>query len=263
MISLDRYWSVSQAIAYKHKQTTRLVLILMIVPWVVGVLVYAPAIIFWDMWTGKSQVPIDECFVEFHNHTPYLLFGAIVEFIIPFLLVSMANVCIYAHIRRRTRSRSKASKASKNLLKTETTSIGTNSSFSNGCTYDTSISVMTGVGSSSPSPCRPPTRNNRRLTKDKKTAKAIAIIIVVFGACWAPYQIMALIRSICSTCLNEVAFEIAFWLLWFNSMINPILYPFTHIKFRQAFQKILCRQKYRRKNARVHVVHATSSGNGC
>jgi histamine receptor H3 len=55
----------------------------------------------------------------------------------------------------------------------------------------------------------------------------------------APYTFLTLIQSVCPTCVNEHAYEFTFWLLWFNSTLNPILYPFLHVKFRKAFLKII------------------------
>ena len=42
----------------------------------------------------------------------------------------------------------------------------------------------------------------------------------------------------CNECVNNYVFELSFWLLWFNSTLNPIMYPFLHVKFRKAFLRI-------------------------
>lgn len=55
----------------------------------------------------------------------------------------------------------------------------------------------------------------------------------------APYTFLTLIKSVCPSCVNDDAHELTFWLLWFNSTLNPILYPFLHVKFRKAFLRIL------------------------
>ena len=54
----------------------------------------------------------------------------------------------------------------------------------------------------------------------------------------APYTFLTLIKAVCPTCINNNVYEFAFWLLWLNSTVNPILYPFLHVKFRKAFIKI-------------------------
>lgn len=80
-----------------------------------------------------------------------------------------------------------------------------------------------------------------RLSRDKKIAKSLAIIVCIFGICWAPYTLLMIIRAACSgKCVANYWYEITFWLLWLNSAINPFLYPLCHSSFRRAFSKILC-----------------------
>lgn len=80
-----------------------------------------------------------------------------------------------------------------------------------------------------------------RLSRDKKIAKSLAIIVCIFGICWAPYTLLMIIRAACGgECVADYWYEITFWLLWLNSAINPFLYPLCHSSFRRAFSKILC-----------------------
>ncbi|XP_028443088.1 histamine H3 receptor [Perca flavescens] len=91
--------------------------------------------------------------------------------------------------------------------------------------------------------CMAPGRRKQRsrLTRDKKIAKSLAIIVCIFGICWAPYTLLMIIRAACSgECVANYWYEITFWLLWLNSAINPFLYPLCHSSFRRAFSKILC-----------------------
>ena len=44
-------------------------------------------------------------------------------------------------------------------------------------------------------------------------------------------------------CVRLQVFDVTFWLLWCNSTINPVLYPFLQQKFRVAFTRLLCRRK--------------------
>ncbi|NWX25401.1 HRH3 protein, partial [Notiomystis cincta] len=90
--------------------------------------------------------------------------------------------------------------------------------------------------------------NRFRLSRDKRVAKSLAVIVCVFGLCWAPYTLLMIIRAAChGHCVHYSLYEISFWLLWVNSAINPVLYPLCHISFRKAFIKLLCPQK-----AKIH-----------
>lgn len=83
--------------------------------------------------------------------------------------------------------------------------------------------------------------NRVRLSRDKRVAKSLAIIVSVFGLCWAPYTLLMIIRAAChGHCVLHSLYETLFWLLWVNSAINPILYPLCHMGFRKAFTKLLC-----------------------
>ncbi|XP_014737135.1 PREDICTED: histamine H3 receptor-like [Sturnus vulgaris] len=90
--------------------------------------------------------------------------------------------------------------------------------------------------------------NRFRLSRDKRVAKSLAVIVCVFGLCWAPYTLLMIIRAAChGHCVHQSLYEISFWLLWLNSAINPVLYPLCHMSFRKAFIKLLCPQK-----AKIH-----------
>ena len=39
---------------------------------------------------------------------------------------------------------------------------------------------------------------------------------------------------------SDTVFKITFWLGYFNSCINPIIYPCSNLEFKKAFQNVLC-----------------------
>uniref|UniRef100_A0A8B9BAQ6 Histamine H3 receptor n=1 Tax=Anser brachyrhynchus TaxID=132585 RepID=A0A8B9BAQ6_9AVES len=83
-----------------------------------------------------------------------------------------------------------------------------------------------------------------RLSRDKRVAKSLAIIVGIFGICWAPYTLLMIIRAGChGHCISDYWYETSFWLLWINSAVNPVLYPLCHYSFRRAFIKLLCPKK--------------------
>lgn len=109
-----------------------------------------------------------------------------------------------------------------------------------------------------------------RLSRDKRIAKSLAIIVCVFGLCWAPYTLLMIIRAAChGHCVQHALYETSFWLLWVNSAINPVLYPLCHVSFRKAFQKLLCPGKakihphifmWKRKREGWQLVHLAFNG---
>ncbi|XP_057556515.1 histamine H4 receptor isoform X2 [Hippopotamus amphibius kiboko] len=88
-------------------------------------------------------------------------------------------------------------------------------------------------------------REHLELRRGRKLAKSLAILLGVFAVCWAPYSLFTIIRSISPTHLGPPtpAYEFTFWLQWFNSFVNPFLYPLCHKRFQKAFLKIFCVKK--------------------
>ncbi|KAK2164763.1 hypothetical protein LSH36_59g07046 [Paralvinella palmiformis] len=213
VISLDRYFSVAYPIKYRLKQSPRLAMAFMAIPWLVGFLMFFPSTLFWEDMTGQRMVPEGQCYVAFYANEGYLLFVSSMEFITPFVLVSTLNLLIYLNIRRRTRS----------------------------------MSPTTPAGNQVATISPPKTDQNRKakeaLARDKRTARSLAILVGVFFITWAPYEVCALVNPICGFCIPDSIFDIVFWLLWINSTVNPILYPFIQKRFRAGFAKMLCCSK--------------------
>ncbi|XP_043946350.1 histamine H3 receptor [Protopterus annectens] len=93
-----------------------------------------------------------------------------------------------------------------------------------------------------------------RLSRDRKVAKSLAVIVCIFGICWAPYTLLMIIRAACqNTCVSQYWYPISFWLLWINSAINPVLYPLCHQSFKKAFLKLLCPSRLKPHASSIHA----------
>ena len=217
VISLDRYWAVARPIEYRLKQNTNIALGLMSIPWLVGIILYGPSTLFWEKWEGRRKVPEYECYVEFYDNAPFLLFASTIEFIIPFVTVTTINALIYLNIRRRSKAMLAA------------VGVANNSADDN--------------------------KAKEALARDKKSARSLAILVGAFFVTWAPYEVCALVNPICGFCVPGLLFDVVFWFLWLNSLVNPILYPFLQRRFRVAFTRILCCGR-----ARVHVAEESTTG---
>ncbi|XP_061094907.1 histamine H3 receptor [Conger conger] len=281
LISYDRFLSVTRAVTYRAQQSmTSLAVWKMVAVWVLAFLLYGPAIIFWEFVVGRSNVPNDECFAEFYYTWYFLLCASTFEFFSPFISVSFFNLSIYLNIRRRNKNRAVHMKEREDsqpppqgssvfFVKTRKVSCGeANTGASNtgeakdqfpSATYPShnlrvpkkkgvpgkrrrSVGVHSqGAGGGARSSNAKRMTQHSRLTRDKKIAKSLAIIVCTFGVCWAPYTLLMIIRAACrGRCVDYHWYEITFWLLWLNSAINPFLYPLCHSSFKRAFIKILC-----------------------
>lgn len=258
---------------------TRQAVLKMAAVWLLAFLIYGPAIILWEAVVGRSVVPPHECYAEFYFTWYFLLSGSTFEFFTPFVSVAFFNLSIYLNIHRRKKDGGASGEEEQGVsqkprdggvwtvffMKTRKVSCGEPTAISAVIEDDDAPSPHSGrepnssrllIHRESSSPCgknprllpaaapspAPDRRAQRsRLSRDKKVAKSLAIIVCTFGICWAPYTLLMIIRAACSgTCVADPWYEITFWLLWLNSAINPFLYPLCHSSFRRAFAKILC-----------------------
>ncbi|XP_029380654.1 histamine H3 receptor-like [Echeneis naucrates] len=247
LISYDRFLSVTRAVSYHARQRmTHQAIIKMIAVWVLAFVLYGPAILFWELVVGRSRVPKGECFAEFYYSWYFLLSASVLEFFSPFISVAFFNLSICLSIRKR---RFHSRDVHIHLQMSEPTSaqgdgipLSHNWGFGMKHAIKGSIHSQTSSptsGKLDPSTSRAP--NPSRLSRDKKIAKSLAIIVCVFAICWAPYTLLMIIRAACrGRCIEHHWYEVTFWLLWLNSAVNPFLYPLCHSSFRRAFSKILC-----------------------
>jgi 7 transmembrane receptor (rhodopsin family) len=80
------------------------------------------------------------------------------------------------------------------------------------------------------------------LSKERRAARTMAIIMGAFVACWLPFFLMYVIFPFCNWCAASVDFRLVnciVWLGYVNSALNPIIYTVFNVDFRRAFQNLL------------------------
>jgi hypothetical protein len=94
-------------------------------------------------------------------------------------------------------------------------------------------------------------RTVRRLRRDKRAATSLFTLVLVFMIFLLPYVVVVVVGRIFQyeTLIdtNGQVYSAAFWLLWLNSTVNPILYPFIQPRFREAYRKLFIRFTRRRR----------------
>lgn len=87
-------------------------------------------------------------------------------------------------------------------------------------------------------------KEKRRLArkKEKRATLILGLIMGSFIACWLPFFILYVLTAFCTTCyVADWGFGVAFWLGYFNSALNPVIYTIFNKDFRKAFRRILCK----------------------
>lgn len=78
------------------------------------------------------------------------------------------------------------------------------------------------------------------LSKERRAARTLGIIMGVFVVCWLPFFLMYVILPFCpSCCPSEKLTNFITWLGYINSALNPIIYTIFNLDFRRAFKKLL------------------------
>ncbi|CAG7727667.1 unnamed protein product [Allacma fusca] len=82
------------------------------------------------------------------------------------------------------------------------------------------------------------------LTKERKAAKTLGIIIGAFVVCWLPFCLMYVMAPILTEYCGVAppdpeVFEFLTWMGYLNSGLNPIIYTVYNQEFRKAFKRVL------------------------
>nr|XP_008122676.1 PREDICTED: alpha-2B adrenergic receptor-like [Anolis carolinensis] len=120
-ISLDRYWSVSQAIEYNSKRTPRRIKCTILVVWLLAALISLPPLVF---NTNPSEAQEDAKRCELNEQPWYILSSSTCSFFAPCLIMILVYVRIYFIAKRRSRKGAapKKAKAGKKLPRIQITS---------------------------------------------------------------------------------------------------------------------------------------------
>lgn len=79
------------------------------------------------------------------------------------------------------------------------------------------------------------------LTRERRAARTLGIIMGVFVVCWLPFFVIYLVIPFCaSCCLSNKFINFITWLGYLNSALNPLIYTIFNLDFRRAFKKLLC-----------------------
>ncbi|CAL8333715.1 unnamed protein product [Lota lota] len=99
-ISLDRYWSITQAIEYNLKRTPRRIKGIVVVVWVIAAVISFPPLIGLEKEGDKQEGPV----CEINEEKWYVIASSIGSFFLPCVIMVLVYVRIYQIAKRRTRA---------------------------------------------------------------------------------------------------------------------------------------------------------------
>lgn len=100
-ISLDRYWSVTQAVEYNLKRTPKRVKGMIVVVWLISAVISFPPLISMDRSSNEAS---PQCILN--DETWYILYSSIGSFFAPCVIMILVYIRIYQVAKTRTRTMS-------------------------------------------------------------------------------------------------------------------------------------------------------------
>ncbi|XP_041761976.1 octopamine receptor beta-3R-like isoform X3 [Anopheles merus] len=102
--------------------------------------------------------------------------------------------------------------------------------------------TATAGGRSNSSTSGTSTRPSKGWRAEHKAARTLGIIMGVFLLCWLPFFLWYVITTLCGeeACpCPDVVITVLFWIGYFNSTLNPLIYAYFNRDFREAFRNTL------------------------
>ena len=266
VIALDRYWAIHDPINYAQKRTVKRVLIMILIAWFASAVISVPPVLGWNE-IDSGKVRSEECTLT--TERGYVLYSACGSFYIPLCVMSFVYLKIYLATKKRLRERCRAAVATRMaVLSAAKTSTSTEDEEVEKSNCQSVVLNQCDVETPNKSSSRTNTENTSRtirkrksilnffeekqrisLSKERKAARTLAIIMITFVLCWIPFFLMYIILPFCDGCAHPGKWvEMLFvWLGYVNSSLNPAIYTVFNTEFRKAFNDIFSCGKGRRR----------------
>nr|XP_057931666.1 alpha-1D adrenergic receptor [Doryrhamphus excisus] len=240
IISVDRYIGVKHCLKYPSIMTERRAGVILVLVWVSSTVISVGPLLGW-----KEPQPVDDSICSITEEPGYALFSSLFSFYLPLLVILIMYFRVYVVARRTTRSleagvKRERDKSAEVVLRIHCRSVledarPISSKSSKQHPFRSSLSMRL-----------------MKFSREKKAAKTLAIVVGMFILCWLPFFFFLPMGAFFPAMKpSETVFKVVFWLGYFNSCINPMIYPCSSKEFQRAFTRLLrCRCHQRRRALR-------------
>ncbi|XP_041640395.1 alpha-1D adrenergic receptor [Cheilinus undulatus] len=236
IISVDRYIGVKHCLKYPSIMTERRAVAILLLVWVLSTVISVGPLLGW-----KEPPPVDESICSITEEPGYALFSSLFSFYLPLIVILFMYFRVYVVARRTTKSleagvKRERDKSMEVVLRIHCRSVledarTASAKSSKNHPFRSSLSVRL-----------------MKFSKEKKAAKTLAIVVGMFILCWLPFFFFLPIGSFFPALKpSETVFKVIFWLGYFNSCINPMIYPCSSKEFQRAFTRLLRCQCHKRQ----------------
>ncbi|XP_074550820.1 alpha-1A adrenergic receptor [Halichoeres trimaculatus] len=236
IISVDRYIGVKHCLKYPSIMTEKKAVAILVLVWVLSTVISVGPLLGW-----KEPPPVDDSICKITEEPGYALFSSLFSFYLPLMVILFMYFRVYVVARRTTKSLEAGVKRERNksmevVLRIHCRSVledarSASAKSSKNHPFRSSLSVRL-----------------MKFSKEKKAAKTLAIVVGMFILCWLPFFFFLPMGSFFPALKpSETVFKVIFWLGYFNSCINPMIYPCSSKEFQRAFTRLLKCQCHKRQ----------------
>ncbi|XP_078122798.1 alpha-1A adrenergic receptor-like [Sander vitreus] len=263
VISIDRYIGVRYPLQYPTIVTEKRALLAMLGVWLLSIVISIGPLLGWKPTPSQDDT---ECAIT--QEPFYALFSSLGSFYIPLAVILAMYFRVYVVAKRTTKNL----EAGMMKERMEDSNEFTMRIHCRSQQIQELCPAAAKAGGGGASAARSTlTVKLLKFSREKKAAKTLGVVVGMFILCWLPFFLVLPIGSFNKDLRPpDTLFKVIFWLGYFNSCLNPIIYPCYSREFKQAFIRILrCRWKRKRQgwqayyNYRLHEgSHASSFLNG-
>ncbi|KAL2099948.1 hypothetical protein ACEWY4_004342 [Coilia grayii] len=243
-ISVDRYLAVSRPLGYPALATARRGACVLALLWTLAAAISVGPLLGW-----REPMPDDEGVCRVNEDPSYALFSALCSFYVPLAVILVMYCRVYVVARKHSRAHSRGQPLA---LKQEQVTLRIHKGNAppaprrhqeNGDGGGKQKQVRQDEGSSGKggrSRGRCSLLRLLRFSREQKAAKTLGVVVGGFVLCWLPFFLVLPIGAMFPAYHpSETVFKVTFWLGYFNSCLNPIIYPCFSQEFKRAFLSVL------------------------
>ncbi|XP_043588461.1 octopamine receptor beta-3R-like isoform X3 [Bombus pyrosoma] len=225
-ISVDRYYAIVSPLEYTVIMRQGTVGCMLGSAWILPALIsFIPIFMGWY----TTQEHLDYMVCSFVVNRPYAVISSCVSFWIPGLVMIVMYCKIY---KEAVRQRKALSRTSSNIVLNSVHHHRSSTRQHHHQQMLLQAAAETGTS------IRQQTKSWRA---EHKAARTLGIIMGAFLLCWLPFFLWYLTTTLCGEacyCPDTVV-SVLFWIGYFNSALNPLIYAYFNRDFREAFKDTL------------------------
>jgi hypothetical protein len=244
-ISVDRYYAIVKPLKYPINMTKRVVAFMLLNTWIFpAIIAFVPIFLGWYTTEENQLFRLSNPHIcEFKVNKVYVIVSSSISFWIPCTIMVFTYLAIFKEANRQEKQlHSRIGNAMlmiqhRNSRDYNNTNGDVISSSGGSSKTLTMHEIHHGDLHSTPTK----ERNIIKMKREHKAARTLGIIMGTFILCWLPFFLWYVSTTLCGEACPcpEIVVSVVFWIGYFNSTLNPLIYAYFNRDFREAFKNTL------------------------